>query len=490
MSKIKPKRSYTTGAVPTTSDLEANELAINWADNKAFTKTAAGNIVSVTLGGSGGLTWSSVPASATASGTAGQIAYDTLGNFYICTATNTWVRSSLAMWETDPSSASVSLLLNMEGAGSTFVDYSSSPKPVTALYGATQSTAAPKFGSKSLYLNGTTFGAAPYLSVPYSSALDLSSGSWTVECWAYATALNSANNLFAINSSSSQYAQVAVIANADGSMYLLCQGSDGNWINTDLAASGTMPLNTWRHVAAVRDGNTFRLYVNGTSVISYSSSMSLNNTSSETAIGYRIGAGSAGAGSNSWQGYIDEFRATKGVARHSGSTITVPTAAFPNPEPVPAGSGSSSSTPPLSLAGTRPSNLASGTTSNGYTLTGSGTSGSPSVLRIGGGNNNDYRVWLIANQSGTLNWTVTASSEEGYDGGRLYSHAAPANYTTQGFNESPQAGYTAISNWRSGTQTQTGTTAVTAGQHIVLQWARDDGGDGGNNRIELSAYIS
>jgi hypothetical protein len=148
------------------------------------------------------------------------------------------------------------------------------------------------------------------------------------------------------------------------------------------------------------------------------------------------------------------------------------------------------SSPPLSLAGTRPSNLASGTTSNGYTLTGSGTSGSPSVLRIGGGNNNDYRVWLIANQSGTLNWTVTASSEDGYDGGRLYSHAGPANYTTQGFNESPQAGYTAISNWRSGTQTQTGTTSVTSGQHIVLQWVKDDGGDGGNNRIELSAYIS
>jgi hypothetical protein len=112
-------------------------------------------------------------------------------------------------------------------------------------------------------------------------------------------------------------------------MYLLCQGSDGNWINTDLTASGTMPLNTWRHIAAVRDGNTFRLYVNGTSVISYSSSMSLNNTSSETAIGYRIGAGSSGAGSNSWQGYVDEFRVTKGVARWSGSTITVPAAAFP-----------------------------------------------------------------------------------------------------------------------------------------------------------------
>jgi hypothetical protein len=53
-NKIKPKRSYTANAVPTTSDLDANELAINWVDGIAYTKDAAGNIVSVTLGGSGG----------------------------------------------------------------------------------------------------------------------------------------------------------------------------------------------------------------------------------------------------------------------------------------------------------------------------------------------------------------------------------------------------------------------------------------------------
>jgi hypothetical protein len=138
-NKIKPKRSYTANAVPTTSDLDTNELAINWADLKAFTKNAAGNIVSVSLGGggsssvvtastvagfpatgtagilyvaldtskvfqwqgaylevgaAGGSQWSSVPASATATGTAGQIAYD-LSNFYICVSTNSWTRVSL-----------------------------------------------------------------------------------------------------------------------------------------------------------------------------------------------------------------------------------------------------------------------------------------------------------------------------------------------------------------------------------------------------------
>jgi hypothetical protein len=55
-NKIKPKRSYTANSVPLTTDLEAHELAIRWtAENPAmFTKDASGNIVSVTLGGSGG----------------------------------------------------------------------------------------------------------------------------------------------------------------------------------------------------------------------------------------------------------------------------------------------------------------------------------------------------------------------------------------------------------------------------------------------------
>jgi hypothetical protein len=150
-NKIKPKRSYTANAVPTTSDLDTNELAIRWdASSPAiFTKNAAGNIVSVTLGGSGGsgsivtaasvsafpasgsatnlyitsedqriwrwdatasiyvesgpiggggFAFASVPASPTATGTAGSVAYDSLGNVYVCTATNTWYRASADAW--------------------------------------------------------------------------------------------------------------------------------------------------------------------------------------------------------------------------------------------------------------------------------------------------------------------------------------------------------------------------------------------------------
>lgn len=52
--------------------------------------------------GAGALSWvdpasGSAPASATASGRAGQIAYDST-YIYVCVATNTWRRATLASW--------------------------------------------------------------------------------------------------------------------------------------------------------------------------------------------------------------------------------------------------------------------------------------------------------------------------------------------------------------------------------------------------------
>jgi hypothetical protein len=51
---LKPKRSWTANAVPTTSDLSSNEVAFNFADSKLFVRNpTTGNIVSVSLGGGG-----------------------------------------------------------------------------------------------------------------------------------------------------------------------------------------------------------------------------------------------------------------------------------------------------------------------------------------------------------------------------------------------------------------------------------------------------
>lgn len=92
---IRLKRSAVQGAAPTA--LEFGEVALNYhsSGGKLYYKNSAGEIVE--FAGGSGLSWSSVPASPTAAGTAGQIAYD--GNFlYIATAANTWERAALSTW--------------------------------------------------------------------------------------------------------------------------------------------------------------------------------------------------------------------------------------------------------------------------------------------------------------------------------------------------------------------------------------------------------
>jgi len=53
-NKVKVKRTYTSGVTPTTAELGPHEFAVNWADGIVYVKGPDGSIQSVTLGGSGG----------------------------------------------------------------------------------------------------------------------------------------------------------------------------------------------------------------------------------------------------------------------------------------------------------------------------------------------------------------------------------------------------------------------------------------------------
>ena len=53
-NKVKVKRTYAAGVVPTTAELAPHEFAVNWADGIVYVKAPDGTIQSVTLGGSGG----------------------------------------------------------------------------------------------------------------------------------------------------------------------------------------------------------------------------------------------------------------------------------------------------------------------------------------------------------------------------------------------------------------------------------------------------
>jgi hypothetical protein len=109
----------------------------------------------------------------------------------------------------------------------------------------------------------------------------------------------------------------------------------------------------------------------------------------------------------------------------------------------------------------------------------------------GGPDYTDTRLWLTVVRTGTLSYTVTASSES-TDGGRLYlTSSAPSQHSSvQGYDIATISGLTNVSAAVSGAGTSTGTVAVTAGQYIVLRYYRDSSDAALSDRITATLSIA
>jgi hypothetical protein len=213
----------------------------------------------------------------------------------------------------DANWSSVSLLLT----GETTLDSSASPKTAT-LYGSpVVSTTRSKYGSSSLYFNGTNsymyYGQSPFTNLTSTSSL------FTIEFWfnaSQALTINSGVCIIGINSA------------ASGSNILL-YGKD-IWVsNTTVRTGNTLAVDTWHHVAIVSNGTVLTVFENGTSV--YSGAVPTTTLSSCVfALGSEFDGANGTSPGNYYGGYIDDFRISEGVARYT-SNFTPPTAALPTP---------------------------------------------------------------------------------------------------------------------------------------------------------------
>lgn len=215
---------------------------------------------------------------------------------------------------TDPDFANVSLLLHGDGTNgsTTIVDSSSSSKTVTAFGNAQISTAQSKFGGSSIAFDGSD----DYLTGPSNDAdFNFGTGDFTIEAFAYPVEPRT-GTIFCYRSNNSD--GVIVIQNI------------GQWfakVGYTSVAAGTVTVNSFSHIAAVRASGVLTLYVNGTSV--GSNSNATDNITGSASHVVRIGALSETPSSLQWKGHIDDLRITRGVARYV-SNFTPPTAPFPD----------------------------------------------------------------------------------------------------------------------------------------------------------------
>lgn len=224
----------------------------------------------------------------------------------------------------DPYWSNTSLLLNMNGANNStsFNDSSNSGVTVTAYGDAKISTAQSKFGGSSAAFDG----AGDYLSVPTGGHINFGSGDYCVECWfRMPTTTGALQGLFGYQDQGGDYAPILrAYVTSSGVLQFTFRGTGTG--ATDLAAQSALSANTWHYLAIAKTSGTTRLYLNGVLQSSTAANASINAT-----FPVFIGGVCFDSSGFVWPltGWINDFRITVGTGRgYTGSTISVPTAAF------------------------------------------------------------------------------------------------------------------------------------------------------------------
>ena len=178
------------------------------------------------------------------------------------------------------------------------------------------STAVTKYGTGSMYFDGS----GDWLFMRPNVANDFGTGDFTIEMWIYPTATIVDYRMLLSIASTTSY--ITLRAGGTGGR-LEIVGDSG--LVAQISLNNSVALNTWAHLAVVRVGTTFTVYVNGISLGTATSSSAFNlSLTSGTYVG-RWGGGT----NYEWVGYIDDLRITKGVARYV-TNFTPPVARMPN----------------------------------------------------------------------------------------------------------------------------------------------------------------
>ena len=159
-------------------------------------------------------------------------------------------------------------------------------------------------------------GNGDYLTAPSNAAFVYGSSNYTIELWFYASTVSS--------SEIPLYKQIASGGLGQTSEIRITSSKIVGYIeNTSFGGSTTIVPNTWYHVAYVRNGNVFTLYLNGNSDGSVTYSINLSSLPTSVTIAANQ------TPSFFYTGYISGLRIVKGTAVYT-SNFTPPTAPLTN----------------------------------------------------------------------------------------------------------------------------------------------------------------
>jgi hypothetical protein len=205
------------------------------------------------------------------------------------------------------------LMLHCDGSngGTTFTDSSATEHTMTVTGNTHTDTAIKKFGTASAQFDSS----GDYITSAASSEFSLT-GDFTIDMWCYLTGINKTIVGSLANWDWSAATTNDWVIGTDGAGYLFINVKG---VGTVYGTVDTRNLNTWQHFAIERSGSNTTIYVDGavykTGTGIGSGTLSTNNI---VTLG-RAATTLTGA----YEGYIDEFRISKGIARY-GAAFTPP----------------------------------------------------------------------------------------------------------------------------------------------------------------------
>jgi len=225
-------------------------------------------------------------------------------------------------------SAITSLLIHGNvGSGSSFEDSSPNKFTVTntGLSGnlVTRNSSVVKFGSESLNFGSS---GTRYLEISDDDEFHFNTSDFTIEAWIYPLNFGDYRGIYHQGESSGNYYMNSLELKSTGALRWLIRNSGTTVLDINTNAS-TLTANTWQHIAATREGNYFKLWINGVlSKTSASISTALDNLTYDVHIGNRVIGGTP---SYQYYGYMDEVRVTNGTALYTAN-FTPSTERFKN----------------------------------------------------------------------------------------------------------------------------------------------------------------
>lgn len=211
----------------------------------------------------------------------------------------------------DPYWNNVVLAMHMDDAGLTDLK----GHTVTLTGNAARSATQSKFGGYSAAFDG----AGDLASVASSSDFAFGTGDFTIEFWYRQTVAGEPFLLDFRPNSSTNGAYVTLFITSSSAIVFYVNAA------ARITSAVTVTTGTWYHVAVCRSGTSTRLFINGVQTGS-------TYTDSTSYISSPVNIGASGNLAFVLNGYIDDLRITKGVARYTAD-FSVPTEAFPNRPP-------------------------------------------------------------------------------------------------------------------------------------------------------------